>query len=388
MTDGPTGPALAAGLLSSTAAGTLFAWSVVSAQVADELGTDAVGASRAFSVALAAFTGTVLLTGPAADRTSCRQLLLLAAGLCGTGLSVAAGADRLAVLTAGVGGLFAAGSGVAYLVALRLASRGGPATRGRVLGVVVGGYAATPIMLGAVGPAAVDAVGWRVSLVVLALTVTGMLAAAAAVCPGRRGPGDGGPPPATVSGSVAVQAALWLVFAFGSAPALAAFGHAVQMGRALGLAPTQAGIALVALATGNLAGRLVSGLLARVRGTLTGIGACVIVTVTSLSTLVSLDGTWWTAGALFALGAGYGALSALVPLATAEVVPHESFGRVYGRVFTGWGAAGLVAPLAAGGLATAASYDLVLLGGVGSALVAAGALVALARVVGPGGPSS
>ena len=45
-------------------------------------------------------------------------------------------------------------------------------------------------------------------------------------------------------------------------------------------------------------------------------------------------------------GLAYGAVSALVPAATADRVGAAAFSTAYGVVFTGWGCAGLLAPLA------------------------------------------
>ncbi|MDN5859229.1 MAG: MFS transporter, partial [Pseudonocardia sp.] len=63
--------------------------------------------------------------------------------------------------------------------------------------------------------------------------------------------------------------------------------------------------------------------------------------------------------ALLLLGIQYGALAALVPAATSDAVPREHFGTTYGLVFTGWGAAGLIAPLAAASLAGELGYGAV-----------------------------
>jgi hypothetical protein len=46
-------------------------------------------------------------------------------------------------------------------------------------------------------------------------------------------------------------------------------------------------------------------------------------------------------------GLAYGAVSALVPAATLDRVGTRAFPSAYGRVFTGWGLAGLLAPAAA-----------------------------------------
>ncbi|MBO0684484.1 MAG: MFS transporter, partial [Candidatus Dormibacteraeota bacterium] len=62
---------------------------------------------------------------------------------------------------------------------------------------------------------------------------------------------------------------------------------------------------------------------------------------------------------LFLLGTQYGALSALIPAATASTIPPHQYGRTYGIVFTGWGLAGLVSPLAMAWLASRAGNQLI-----------------------------
>ncbi|SEK58737.1 hypothetical protein SAMN04515665_103110 [Blastococcus sp. DSM 46786] len=49
------------------------------------------------------------------------------------------------------------------------------------------------------------------------------------------------------------------------------------------------------------------------------------------------------------IGLAYGAVSALVPAATADRVGPRAFPTVYGFVFTAWGCAALAAPLFDGG---------------------------------------
>ena len=76
---------------------------------------------------------------------------------------------------------------------------------------------------------------------------------------------------------------------------------------------------------------------------------------------------------LVLIGLGYGATIALYPAITLSYFGPSQMARIYGRVFTAWGVAGLVAPWAAGRL-----YDL---GGdyTTSCLVATGvALIAAA----------
>jgi hypothetical protein len=73
-------------------------------------------------------------------------------------------------------------------------------------------------------------------------------------------------------------------------------------------------------------------------------------------------------------------VSALVPAATADRVGSGAFAIAYGRIFTGWGVAGLLAPIAGGHFLRLAADRPGLLGLAATPLVpAALALVLLAR---------
>ena len=79
-------------------------------------------------------------------------------------------------------------------------------------------------------------------------------------------------------------------------------------------------------------------------------------------------------------GLAYGAVSALVPAATADGVGPAAFPTAYGIVFTGWGSAGLLAPLAGGPLVRVAGQEPALLCLAATPLLAAGwALFLLTR---------
>ena len=337
-----------AGVVANLAAGTLFGWSLVARPAADAVGMSARGAAAVFASAIVVFAAVLLVLGWVQRRVGPRRLLHVGAGLGGVGLLLAATAQHPLVLWIGVALLFGVANGLAYGVSVGLAARVPPSRRGTAAGLVVSAYAAGPVLLGLVAPPALDAVGWRVSLAGLAVIVAGLIAGAAWLVPtgppegDRRGRHD--PVPRRV------VALLWVVFAGGTAPGLLLFAHAVTVARDLQLSVRAAGLAVSALAAGNLIGRLVAGAwsdrigrLPAVAGALTT-GAVAIVALT-LSTPVPVV----LAGYLGS-GLAYGAVSALVPAATADQVGAAAFSTAYGVVFTGWGCAGLLAPLAGGQL--------------------------------------
>nr|WP_279590989.1 MFS transporter [Modestobacter marinus] len=225
-------------------------------------------------------------------------------------------------------------------------------------------------------PAALSAVGWRTCLGALALAVGGLLAAAALLAPAdrpeRRQAGGGPLPRRTLS-------LLWVLFAGGAAPGLVVFAMAAPLAADRGLGPGAAGAAVSLLAAGNLVGRLASGWWSDRIGRTKALAVALGVAVGSAGGLGGPTAPWLVLGAFTGTGLAYGAISALVPAATADRVGAHAFPRAYGRVFTAWGCAGLAAPLA-GGIATGAGAQRPVLAviAVGSLVPAAAALWLLA----------
>ncbi|MGY1662866.1 MFS transporter [Geodermatophilus sp. SYSU D00705] len=350
--DGPSGPALTlrlvtAGVLADLAVGTLFAWSLVAPQVGADTGAAPGSGPGVFAAAVVVFTVGLLGVGRGLRRYGPRALLAAAAVLAGTGLGLTAAAQRPELPWLGVGLLFGAANGLGYGVAVSLAARVPERRRGTASGVVVGAYAAGPVLLGLVAPAALPAAGWRTCLAVLAGTTAALLALAAVLAPADRVPRSGrvrGAEP--VPGGALV--ALWVLFAGGAAPGLVLFATAAPLAAARGLGPGATGVAVSLLAAGNLAGRLSAGWWSDVVGRLPALATALAVTAAAVAGLATSAAPATVLPASAAVGLAYGAVSALVPAATADRVGPRAFPTVYGRVFTAWGCAGLLAPLLAG----------------------------------------
>lgn len=335
-----------AGVVANTAVGTLFAWSLVAEDAAREAGLPPGGSASVFAGAIGVFTAVLLGTGRVSRLLSPRTLLVAAAATGGPGLLLAALWQHPLALWSGVAGLFGAAGGVAYSVATSLAARVPAPRRGTATGLVVAAYAAGPVLLGMVGPPLLTEHGWRTGVVSLGFAVTGLLLLAAWLAPGNA-------PPAKTAlaggagqhrGAAATAALLWLVFAGGAAPALMVFANAVPLAAVRGLDLRGAGLAVSLLAAGNLLGRVLAGWLADRVGSLPALGGVVALCALSLLGLAGI-GTQSALLACFAgLGLSYGAVSALVPVATADLLGTDRFPQTYARVFTGWGAAGLAAP--------------------------------------------
>lgn len=343
---GPWRRPVLAGVVANLAVGTLFGWGLVAGPVAETVRMSDGSAALVFASAIAVLAVVLLTLGRLQRRAGPRRLLHAAAGLGGGGLLLAATAQVPLVLWVGVALLFGAANGLAYGVAAGLAARVPPSRRGTATGLVVGAYAAGPLLLGLVAPPVLDLVGWRHSVAVLAVIVAGLLAGAARLAPAdgpagqRRGPGD--PLPRRV------VVLLWVVFAGGTAPGLLLFAHAVTVARDLQLSQSAAGLAVSALAAGNLIGRLVAGAWSDRIGRLPALAAALTAGAVAIVALALVTSHTVVLAGYLGTGLTYGAVSALVPAATADLVGADAFPRAYGRVFTGWGCAGLLAPLAGG----------------------------------------
>jgi OFA family oxalate/formate antiporter-like MFS transporter len=310
----------------------------VAQDAAADVGLSSAGAAGVFATAIVVFSAVLLGLGPLQRRAGPRGLLIAAAALAAAGLLLAASARSAAVLWVAVAGLFGTANGLGYGVAVGLPARVAH-RRGTATGIVVAAYAAGPVLLGLVAPAALPAAGWRACLAVLALPVTALLGLAAVLAPARSA---GSPPRGTSAPPRRPVVLMWLVFAGGCAPGLALFALAVPLAGDRGL--RAAGLAVAALAAGNLIGRVAAGWWSDRVGRLPALATALVLGAVAVSCLLGPVGV--VLAGFLGSGLAYGAVSALVPALTADRVGTAAFPVAYGRVFTGWGVAGLLAPLA------------------------------------------
>lgn len=344
----------------------LFAWNVFTPSLRREFDVDEATLATVFSVGLAAFALSVLVGGRFADVIAPRRLALITAAVTVVGLLGSAAASSVAALVVTYGLVLGSGTGLGYATAVRVAGTV-KSRRGLALSVVVSAYAAGTVVVAPVAVWLLGTVGRGWTFVALAGLLGGCLVAAAVLVSGQ-------PPRPSPRQRHATRrcrstgplvGALWVAFGFGSAPALAAFAHAGE------LAGPSAGAALAVplLSFGNFAGRLLAGPLSDRVGRSAALHAnCAVLVVACLPLAVDAAGPL-SLLSLLLLGIQYGALSVLAPAATSDAVPSQCFGATYGVVFTGWGVAGLVAPVAAALLAAAAGFDGVYLVAVGAAAI-------------------
>jgi len=366
--------------------GVLYAWSVLIEPVQAHFGIDRTGTGMVFSISIAVFTLAVM----AAPRLCAGwRLSAVGAAACfmgAAGLAAAAMAPAFPLFLVAYGGVFAAASGLGYSAGLQMAVMSGVARPGLATGVIVAAFALGAVVLGPV---------------MGQISVTGTLAAAlslpAAILAGvcvlgvavqRRYPSlDAGFPARDKVSTAHRQCAttsrnwliwlLWCGFATGAAGGLMVLGHAAGIVAEQGGSVALAGIAVSMIAAGNAIGRFTSGAIADRLGPRAVLLLAALILGLSTGLMSLAISTTISVIALAGTGLAYGVMATGYPVAVHRFFGADQFGPIYGRVFTAWGIAGLIAPFAAGWMFDrTGSYQLALqlatLSAVVSALIALG----------------
>lgn len=329
--------------------GSLFAWSLLVAPLKATFGGSEAALSGVFSLAVATFAIVVLTGGSLVDRTPPGRIVAVAAASALVGMLVAAGARSLLWVAVGYGVLFGIGNGLGYATAVAVPGRAFRERRGLAMGVVVGAYAAGPLVASPVISALLTVVGWRGTFVALGVGIGGLLVGAATLL----GRGSFAP---TDDDAHAAQHGRHLrllgrpggligaAFLLGTLPALMVVAHAAAMAGARGLdvGATTAAVALIG--AGNLAGRTGGGWLSDRVGRVPGLVVAAALLALACVLLPAVAGVVPILLALLAVGIGYGAQASLVPSLTADVYGARHFAANFGKVFMGWGVAGLLGP--------------------------------------------
>lgn len=350
--------------------GSIHAFSVFLGPLETAFDLSRARVSLTYSFALLALTLAVTF-GPAIyGRLSPATIVLAATGLATAGTLAAAVATGLTGVWLGYSLAFGAANGLGYGFGLQFAAHAMPARKGWAMGVVTAAYAFGAAVSPLVFTRAVATGGFPAAMQILAaaLVITGVFSAILI----RRSGLTYHPksPQSQTDGPASSQIAiLWLAYGAGVAAGLMAIGHAAAIAETRGFSGW---IAPAVLAVCNLAGSLIAGVLIdrlAPRHLLTGLAlisgaALVLLALSPTLTLVALG----------AIGFAYGGTIAAYPAAIAALYPGALGPRVYGRVFTAWGAAGLAAPWFAGRIFDATQ-------GYGPALWIAAALALVSALV-------
>ena len=328
--------------------GQVHAFSIYLTAAEAEFGAGRHLVSLTYSLALIILTITVLV-GPSIYRRWSPSVLAATAIVLGVaGLLIAAMAPNLAVVWVGYGLIFGTANGLGYGFGLQIAAQANANAKGLAMGAVTAAYAGGAILGSPVLGSVVGQYGFSAGMLASAAS----LAVALPIVVGlfkRSGVSFQFNPDrtATVEVSRSDLVKLWTAYALAVFSGLMVIGHAsgIAVARSVEAA---AWIAPVLVAGFNLCGSLGVAWLSDRIGFRIVLIAMPIMTAGSLLVLIFLPGPAAALPALCAIGFAYGGAIAVWPAAISERFGVFDSPRIYGRVFTAWGAAGLAGPWVAG----------------------------------------
>lgn len=349
------GRVLAALLLVSAALGSIHAYSVLLDPLEDRLGVGRGSVSLAYSLALASLTVAVAVGHRLYHLAPPSVIVVAVCAAAAGGLVLASTLDAvgggLSALWIGYGLVFGFSNGVGYGYALALANDRIVVRRSLAMASVTAVYAVGA----AIAAVLLDRLagdGPRLALLGLAATLVGVGAIAAWLV---RGSGAIARPDSGIGGDFDAAdrrwlAIAWLTYGTGVSAGLMALGHAAGVVEAMGGTALLAVVGAVAITLMNAIGGFGVGWIAdrgQQRLVLVALGL-----VSAAALTVAAIGSWvgLMLVSLGIIGGAYGATISLFPIVTAQRVGPDRYARAYGRIFTSWGVAGLLAPWMAGAL--------------------------------------
>ncbi len=380
--------------------GVLYAWSVFSKALQDNLGFTATETSIPYSTAIIVFALFMVPAGIMLDRFGPRLILLMSGILMGAGLVVAGIFLNVIGLVIGFGIIAGAAMGFGYAAPTPTSTRWfKPHMRGTITGIVVGGYGLAPVYVSPLSEWLINAFGVSTAFFYLGAFFTILLVLSAFVM--KAPPEDwvpvGGEPPKPkkdpqkdeVAATAVAEGndyspgemmktpqfwSLWVMYAFSASAGLIIIGHVATIASVQGGLET--GFIFAAfLAIGNAGGRVITGIVSdKIGRTATLIIVFLLQAINMFAFAAYTTNLTLTIGAVVT-GATYGALLALFPATTWDWFGLKNAGTNYGLIFTAWGVGGLVGPIIAGQIIDST-------GGYNAAYIMSAVLLIIAAVMG------
>ncbi len=338
-----------AAIVLSFGLGSIHAFSVLLGPL--ELMLDASRAEIAFaySIGLATLTLAVLVGHRLYELVSPALLAIFTCLIAASGLAVASLATDPLALWLGYGLIFGFANGVGYGFALYLTNLAFERYRGLAMGSVTAVYA-----VGASGSAKLLdywtlLVGAEGALLRLSMTLI-FCGAIASLCLwwSQFGANASDRPSKATDQPTGLDrhrlALCWLIYGTGVAAGLMAMGHAAGIVSAAGGTVADGVRGVIAITFANALGGFLAGYLADrwpVHFLLIASGAA---SALALLMLAAVENVALAISMLAVIGFTYGSTIALFPIVTVMIFGRDLYALAYGRIFTSWGLAGLVAP--------------------------------------------
>ncbi len=353
--------------------GSFYGWSVLVAPLEQNLGATRSDISLAYSIAFVFMTGGMFTTHSLLRIASLPYLLFVVFTIGGLGVAIAGYFEAMWSLVVGYGVLFGFTLGVSYFLAITVASLDLPIRRSIAISMCVsafagGGLVWPPIFVAIINWQGPHAVFLLFAAYLIIVGAVGGILMRAARPPAHSGAQDGGGVFSDIlSHTPRIFILLWFGFVFIAFAALMSIGHAAGIATYYGVPADQAywGPMLsnfvyicCALSAGILCDWITG------RRVLIGISAMMAIPLLALYFAPSASTSLI---ALALVGGAFGASASAYPVTVTGYYGVAALPRIYGRLSSSYGLAGLLGPFAAGVL-----YDWE--GGYNYAILIAGVL--------------
>lgn len=352
---------LLAGFCINLCMGILYAWSVFKQALVVDLGWSNADASMPYTVAVIAFSLSLLIAGVLQDRMGPRRILLLGTAMVGIGMISSSFATSPLMLILTFGLLTGCGIGFGYACLAPSAMKWfHPSKKGLVNGLIAAGFGLAAVYLAPLTSSLITSFGINTSFLILGVAV--LLIALPLACTITNPPADYQPQAPT--GSDTKPAAkpvdihwrsmlktpqfysLWLMFALASSAGLMVIGNITSIATAQANI-TEAAYLVVILSIFNAGGRVAAGMLSDKIGGVKTLMLAFLMQGINMAMFASFqtDFTLMIGAAL--AGIGYGTLLAVFPSITADYYGLKNYGANYGVLYTAWGISGFIGPVVA-----------------------------------------
>ena len=304
--------------------------------------------SITYSLALTALTLAVLTGHTIFGRLPSAVFVALVCLVAAAGAIIAALANSIWLVWFGYSLLFGGANGFGYAYGLQISAQASPGKEGLAMGIITAFYALGAMISPALFSWATEAGGFQLAMWGLAATLV-ILAPLCAIMFFKAKAEFVSNEKSASQIEVPKQPVilLWLGYGSGVAAGLMAIGHATGIAKTNGLIDNL-WIAPIVIAIFNMTGSLAAGwFIDRTRPVFILAGLAALSSAT-LFVLSSTSNTSLTLAGLGMIGLTYGALIAAYPASISKLFGVIEGTRIYGRVFTAWGTAGLLAPWFAG----------------------------------------
>lgn len=342
---------LAAALLLCLVFGSIHAFSVLLEPLETWLGAGRSAVSLVYSVAIAAITLGVFLSATLQQRLHPRGIAMSCGVLAAASLSLAASGKTLFVFLVGYGLAGGLANGLAHSLSLAQAARAAPRNPGWAMGLATAVYGLGSVIFAQILALLLAHMPVQIVVAVLAAILGAASLAAAALLPSATTPGIDGPDaPEASAATLPPQrvAMLWLIYLLGASGGLMVIAHSAEImaerdvgASTMALAPTLVGL-------GSIAGGYVGGTMGTRLPPRLGLSLPLLTMAASLAVFTLTRSQHTGHAVMLICGLCYGALIAIIPSIIRRQAGAEGFARAFGTVFTAWGLAGVLGPLAAG----------------------------------------